>query len=767
MKRLSLKKKRSIAGKYGAAIRYGKLAPVPCPLDLRQISQINESDMIHTPCLERLSLYAGCSTSDPVMLQSDLTKLFVIAALSEGMSYTNASRFYAKLGGVPPSKRSFYKTAPLVHKAIIELARESCKRCLDDSTSDTVSFDGSWSHWRNANHCFVSLLDSTPSVIDFEVVSKKIVIKDSEYDGPSNQMELYGLDIILRRIKEVNKFSSFTHDKDSKARVLVKKLNMNWEELLDPRHEAKSIVRMIERCDPHKILPKTVQISLIHMFHVAIAADGEEKGAIWMNIINHYSGNHASCLHSKDINYDPLNEDQLDIIKKLVISTFPDVCKCRTGHHTNGNESLNSLKGMYCPKNRWQGASFEARCAIAVLAFNHPDYYAMIYERVIGRPIDPNTQGIVKKLEDARVKQREYRSKSRLLHPRVPHNNTISKFGHVGASGKLVRTVFERSFCVDESEAEIPLLNDESRQESSLEYDSSDVLLENALEGDTPMISSGDVDPNKLFPMVGLRRTGLTCYFISALQLLAHIMNSYNYKFKDHTLAAEIYNQIQLMSNTLSDSLSVDQLFARFSAAYPQYKSTEPNDCVSCLHSMIDELLINECQSTRMLSMELGIKTKKVMEGFIVHTSSVEMYGTIDPACMMESSIKTVVEKQQQAHKLSPGDENDEVIFLKHFFIVTERNFPSNTYPYSEIVSRKRVDLNETLSIDLNGTRISYKITGLIERRGTGIGHFITYIRSGATDNWIEFNDTTVSVKTKKLVSLTSVLILLTRLDAI
>ena len=192
MKRLSLKRKRSIAGSYGAAVRFNHLQPAAVPLSVREIPYYAYSEQIRTMNLGRLYEYYAQCNGATIMSMDEFTKLFIISVLTEGLSYTKAACLYAKLGGTPPSKRDFYRLSPEVHRKIIELARRSCKSALEESASTTVSFDGSWSHWRNANHCFVSLIDTTPMVIDFQVVSKKNITKDADYEGPSNQMELYG-----------------------------------------------------------------------------------------------------------------------------------------------------------------------------------------------------------------------------------------------------------------------------------------------------------------------------------------------------------------------------------------------------------------------------------------------------------------------------------------------------------------------------------------------------------------------------------------------
>ena len=543
---------------------------------------------------------------------------------------------------------------------------------------------------------------------------------------------------------------------------------MNWEELLDPRHEVKSIVRVIENSDPDKILPKSVQTSIIHMFHIVIAMDSGEKAAMWRNIAEHYKGNHTNCLHSEDASYEVLNPTQLTVVNRIINATLADVCKCKSGIHTNNNESLNSIKGMYCPKNRWQGASFEARCALAVLAFNQVDCFQVLCDEVIGHRINFHSMQILSRIEDARRQQREYKSKNQSIHPKAPHINTASKFGHRGVDGKLVRTEFECSYATDDSDSEIPLLSDDSIQNQlSSEYDSSDILFQNTIAGDVPMISSMDVDPDNLFPMVGLERFGFTCYFVSAVQILAHVMNSYAYKFKPDTLADEIFTVIQSMSNTFSNAIDIHQLFASFNKAFPQYAADEPNDCVSCLITLINEMITNECPSPRMLSMEIGVKLCDGTNESTILYSSIETYKIFTIGSMIRDSVRSAIHERQQKALISNESDKFSIVFSKHLLVVTERNFQANVFPYGEAISRRRIDLNEVFTVSYGEVSARYKVSGLIERRGTGVGHFISYIRSGATDNWIEFNDDAVTVKVKKLVSLTSVLILLTRLDAI
>ena len=93
---------------------------------------------------------------------------FVAACISEGIGFSQGRRFLVKIGVIPPSQSACYKNQLRLEEETKVLGKESCLRnVIGINSPRSISFDGVWSHARNASHCMGTFIDQvTGKIID-------------------------------------------------------------------------------------------------------------------------------------------------------------------------------------------------------------------------------------------------------------------------------------------------------------------------------------------------------------------------------------------------------------------------------------------------------------------------------------------------------------------------------------------------------------------------------------------------------------------------
>lgn len=158
---------------------------------------------------------------------------FAFPVIITGSTFSEAESLFLWNNIIPPSESTFYRVQKKITEAIVEMAKESClKWKLSLRRNTCISFDGSWSHRRNALYCLEDFIDvKRNKVIDFEVVSKKCG-GYGDFIGPSNAMEGEGLRKMIPRWINNKNISLYVHDKDAKTAKIIRDSRLNIIEFI-------------------------------------------------------------------------------------------------------------------------------------------------------------------------------------------------------------------------------------------------------------------------------------------------------------------------------------------------------------------------------------------------------------------------------------------------------------------------------------------------------------------------------------------------------
>jgi hypothetical protein len=174
----------------------------------------------------------------------------------------------------------------------------------------------------------------------------------------------------------------FVHDKDRHGRAIVRDVGWDLVEFLDPSHARKSIVKHLTRVfhdHPGEVAElRGPSANWLNNIIDDPRLDGlwQEKRRRWLNAAAHFSGHHEHCDHARQTGgphwsgaTDPGLQGRLQTFLQDTLETLSRVDRRYT---TNFNESLNSTKAKFAPKQYAFPVSFSIRCCAAVLSRNDP-----------------------------------------------------------------------------------------------------------------------------------------------------------------------------------------------------------------------------------------------------------------------------------------------------------------------------------------------------------------------------------------------------------
>lgn len=316
---------------------------------------------------------------------------FAFALIAEGGNYEKESRIQLWCNSIPPPKTSFNRALKKVSEVLEQMARESCQYYASVMGKDSsISFDGSWSQRREANHCIVDFFDnSTQKIVDFEIISRSFKSFAGNYEGPSNLMEIEGLKRLKSRWAQNPKVKYYIHDKDSKATQVFK--DTGWIERYDKVHAVKMFKRAFKK---KNLLNNSVLYGLkerlAKFLRTLINSDytDDEKAELWINCCNHYCGIHDKCTHDKDIHTyhwaNSSDEKAKALLQQLLEETLDCIKYTGKFFSTQMNESFHGLKQHYASKQyNWQ-LSFRSRMMAAILQWNNPDIWKETARKRLG-----------------------------------------------------------------------------------------------------------------------------------------------------------------------------------------------------------------------------------------------------------------------------------------------------------------------------------------------------------------------------------------------
>lgn len=313
-----------------------------------------------------------------------------------------------------PPERTYLRAQKIVTEEIIKMAQDSCKKHRESMVPNTtLSMDGSWSHRRNSNECVLDFIDlMQKKIVDFEFTTKDNHSLDGDYDGASNGMEIECLIKMIPRWKNDEKVVSYTHDNDGKTRKAMQDHGWNIKELNDINHSMKAFNRKFTAFNQIQRVLYGLHDRLARFLKDLIYNDLitlEKKEQLWINVANHYCGDHSQCMpHGKSYKWPAAEKEGAKEALELFLSkTLKIIQKVRKNLTTQLNESFHALKAKYANKDYLWLSSWKGRVAAAILQFNEPDDWKFkLYEKLCLPPLSSHVKDkLLQKFKKAEVKR--------------------------------------------------------------------------------------------------------------------------------------------------------------------------------------------------------------------------------------------------------------------------------------------------------------------------------------------------------------------------
>ena len=117
-------------------------------------------------------------------------RTFTFAVLANGGTYTKQRKIMNDMNIVVPSSASFYKLQKVILNEAKVMAEESMYKARTTMRPhSSISFDGHYSHPRNANECAVDIMDERGLIIQHSVKTRIGPKRKGNYIGASKMME--------------------------------------------------------------------------------------------------------------------------------------------------------------------------------------------------------------------------------------------------------------------------------------------------------------------------------------------------------------------------------------------------------------------------------------------------------------------------------------------------------------------------------------------------------------------------------------------------
>jgi hypothetical protein len=302
---------------------------------------------------------------------------FTFSVLVTGSNYQQVAELFLWNDIVPPCSTSFYQAQKDIIPILSSNARSSANLQRSAMKNDTIiSFDGSWSHRRNAKECVVVVIDTTTKrIIDYETVEKQKKHSCGTWEGSSNGMEVAALRLIIERLRFDQRIVGYVHDSDSKASAAIRAAGWGIEELLDPNHISKSFDRKWQKAPKSHL--NGLGLKIKRWFTRLIHSDysDEQKILFWRNMGNHFQGDHRDCPEGHAGLAGHAQMQDPDAIRQLgdfTEATLKLITRTRNGFDSQMCESFNAVKARYASKTFSLKISWRARIACAILQVNKP-----------------------------------------------------------------------------------------------------------------------------------------------------------------------------------------------------------------------------------------------------------------------------------------------------------------------------------------------------------------------------------------------------------
>lgn len=354
--------------------------------------------------------------------------LFVMATLVCGLSFRKIHQWLSIMGDktYKVGKTQFYQKQLEYGNKIVDLCQRRMKIEQSRLRNGTViSIDGSWDHRRNGQWCITEAIDTvTKKVIAYSIVSKKTFL--NRFVNASNQMELACTKKLIEILNYTKKIIGYVHDKDAKTTHLFHE-KWNIAEYYDLNHNAKSFKRRFNKANSGKVKGiakhqlNGISDKLLKFLRTLSKSNFscDQKRELWLNVAQHFSGNHTGCIHKPfqtkeeenkalglwKIRNGHVNKTKIEALQVFLNYTLKLVSQVDANYNTQTNEAFHSIKAKLADKQIQWNASFPVRMAIAILKWNYPTKYLSMISKELGIPQDLIDLGPV---EDDVAKQRNY-----------------------------------------------------------------------------------------------------------------------------------------------------------------------------------------------------------------------------------------------------------------------------------------------------------------------------------------------------------------------
>lgn len=226
-------------------------------------------------------------------IQDDVS--FTLSIISEGFTFSAVERLFAKNGISTCNERKFYRILEKISSPIIMYTNSICFQNFNDMNDGFIlSFDCVWAHSRKSNQCFGALINvNTDKVIGWNVA------ENEELSPQSLEAE------VLKSLKKIymdDRVVGHIQDGDVATINSIQEWNQDIQIYFDQNHLKGKMKRILEKFN--KIgngCFNPIKLKLVNFFKFLLTnktLSVYQKKYQWVNVVNHFLGEHGLCLHS-------------------------------------------------------------------------------------------------------------------------------------------------------------------------------------------------------------------------------------------------------------------------------------------------------------------------------------------------------------------------------------------------------------------------------------------------------------------------------------
>lgn len=321
---------------------------------------------------------------------------FAANCVSEGFMYSQIMRYCVKIEAAIVSHATYYKAIPILTDLAIQYYRYKQIDWIAEELSHEqrlkLSTDAAYSKIRQADKCFVTMIGYySQRILGVRIVSQTLPDSDlcNHQEIASQCLERVGVIDLLKELSDHAPISILTHDCDTKISLVLRDDGFkDVHEMFDPSHFFRSLVKNLQKeCpDAAPIASRIADFIKTLIYGSEYKDNLELKKAKWQEIPDHYN----SLTYPEDLKWN--KEKAIEQLKRFVTKHSQIVERVDSRYNTQSNESFNSLRCIYAPKQSNLSSSFTLRILFAVFQFNDPHIWFADFRKFAGLdPVPPAT----------------------------------------------------------------------------------------------------------------------------------------------------------------------------------------------------------------------------------------------------------------------------------------------------------------------------------------------------------------------------------------